>query len=148
MRRLGTIAAFVLLLTVPVWAQHGGGHGGGGHAGGSGGHGGFGAGHAGGPSFGGMHSGVGASRGFSHSPSFNHSPRISQRGFGNRGYSRAFRHDGFRGDRRRRGATRLRIYGLNNYCYGYACRGGYYYPWAYGAFDPYWWWDSGSSYDD
>jgi hypothetical protein len=40
----------------------------------------------------------------------------------------------------------FRSFGLRNYCYGYRC--GYGYPWLGGAFDPYWWWDSGSSYDD
>ncbi len=61
MRRLAAIPAFALLLALPLWAQHGGGHagGGGGHMGGgagfSGGHSsGFsGAGHAGGFSSGG-----------------------------------------------------------------------------------------------
>lgn len=42
---------------------------------------------------------------------------------------------------------RIRTYGFGNYCYGYPCRGYYGNLWAYGAFDPYWWWDSGSSYD-
>lgn len=72
MRRGMAIAAFALILTVPLWAQHGGGghggggFGGGGHAGGfGGGHaGGFGGGHAGGFSGGGV-----TSHGFSGSPS-------------------------------------------------------------------------------
>lgn len=38
--------------------------------------------------------------------------------------------------------------GFRNNCFGYPCRG-YGYPWAYGAYyDPYWWGDSGSPYDD
>jgi hypothetical protein len=67
MRRLVSITAFALFLAVPVWAQHGGGHGGGGgHAGGFGG-GGFSGGHVGGfsghSSFG--HSSIGHSSGYS-----------------------------------------------------------------------------------
>ena len=138
MRRLVPIAAFVVFLALPLWAQHGGGHAGGGaHASGFGGHAGFGGGHGGGPIggghfSGGMHSAPGASRGFTHAPSF------SQRSFSNR----PFLHDEFRG-------PRFRTYGFRNNCYGYRCGGGYGYPWAYGGYyDPYWWWDSGSSYDE
>jgi hypothetical protein len=56
-----------------------------------------------------------------------------RRSFSNRTFSsRGFRN---RGDRFRR---------FRN-CFGYACRGFYGYPWEYaGAFDPSWWWDSGS----
>jgi len=56
-------------------------------------------------------------------------------------------HDGFRG-------RRPRSYGYSNGCYGYPCRGyGYYSPWAYGYYDPYWYdpywfWDSDSSDDN
>ncbi len=149
MRRVAAIAAFALVLTVPVWAQHGGGHGGGGggHAGGFGGHsGGFSGGHAAGGGFSsGMHSSSssGAARAFtppassrrSYSPRGFSNNRIGNRGIANRGHSR--------------NGIRLRTYGFNNRCYGYPCRGGYAYPWAYGGFyDPYWWWDSDSSYDD
>ena len=141
MRRLVTIAAFALLLAVPLWAQHGGGgHSGGGHAGGFGaGHGSFGGGRvSSGPVSGGMHSGSGAARGMSR-PSF--APRgLSNRGFSGRGFSRRgpFLHDRFRGDRFR---------GFRNNCFGFGC--GYYgYPWAYGGFyDPYWYWDTGSQDD-
>ena len=64
----------------------------------------------------------------------------SRRAFGARGYSN------FRGSRFRNYG--FRNYGFRNNCYGYSCRGAYGYPWGYaGAFDPYWWWDSGSSYD-
>jgi hypothetical protein len=133
MRRLIPIAAFVLVLTVPLWAQHGGGHAGGsgGHAGFSGGHGGgFSGGHIGGGHVaGGMRSAPGASRGFARRPAF------SQRSFSNR----PFLHNGFRG-------RRVRTFGFRNNCFG--CRRGFYYPWAYGGYyDPFWW-DSGSSYNN
>lgn len=83
MRRGVAIAAFALILAVPLWAQRGGGghFGGGGHAGG------FGGGHFGGGGFAGhgfgggpgVHSfsGSGVSHGFSHLPptfGFNHPP--------------------------------------------------------------------------
>lgn len=82
-------------------------------------------------------SGVG-SRGFTHSPSFS---RNSSRS--------AFAHNRFRGNHFRRGrGNRVRFYGFRKNCYGFGCRG-YGYPWAYGAYyDPYWLWDSGSSYDE
>jgi hypothetical protein len=142
MRRLVAIAAFALLLAVPLWAQRGGGHGGGGHSGGfSGGHAGFSGGHVGGGghAFGGMHSGSGVARGFSHGPS------VGQRGFSgrqfsNRSFHQPFLHDGFHG---RHFHNRFR-----NNCFGAGC-GFAGYPWAYnGFYDPYWWGDSGSSYDD
>jgi hypothetical protein len=134
MRRLIPIAAFALLLAVPLWAQHGGGHAGGGHAGGSAGHAGFsgvhGGGFSGGHIGGGMRSAPSASRGFARRPAF------SQRSFSNR----TFLHDRFRG---RRGRT----FGFRNDCFGIRCSG-FYYPWAYGGYyDPYWWWDSDSSYN-
>jgi len=159
------IAAFALFLAVPLWAQHGGGgHSGGGHGGGFGGGHGFSGGHGGGGHVsGGMHSGAGVSRGFSHTPSF------SQRGFAQRNFSqrnfsqrassrRPFLHDGFRDrDRDRfrgrnrfrdRDDRRFRFFGFRNNCFGYGCRG-YGYPWwGYGYYDPYWWGDSGSSYDE
>jgi len=137
MRRLITLSVVVLLsASVQVVAQRGGG----GH-GFSGGHGGFaahggsashvGSGHAFG---GGVRSGSGfAARSFargSYSSSFRRP--LS---------SRAFNHSS---------GVRIRTYGFGNNCYGYACRGGYgyRYPWLWGgAFDPYWWWDSGSNDD-
>jgi len=143
MRRRWIIATFVLLLaSLPVAAQHGMGHAGGGHAGFSGGHmSGF-SGHSGfsgGHISGGMRSGPGVSRGFAHSPSF------SQRGFPQRSFSnRPFLHDGFHHNR-----GRGRFFGFRNNCFGFGC--GFYYPYAYsGFYDPYWWWDSGSSsrYDE
>jgi hypothetical protein len=134
MRRLMAVAAFALFLGLPLWAQHGGGHAGGGHGGGSAGHAGFSGGHGGG---GGMHSSLGASRSFNRAPSF--SQRGSPHG--------PFLHDGFRGNRFRRSGNRFRN-GFRNNCFSFACRG-FGYPWAYGGYyDPYWWWDSGSTYDE
>ena len=136
MRRLMPICAFVLFFAVPLWAQRGGGHGGGGHFGGFAGHAGFSGGHF----SGGMRSGLGASRGLSRPPSF--SQRSFSRGpIASRG--RGFHGRGFDG----RG-PRFRTYGFRNNCYGYGCYGGYY-PYGYGGYiDPYWWWDTGSSYDE
>jgi hypothetical protein len=123
MHRSLFIAALVLLLvSAPLFAQHGGGHASGG------GHGGFGGGHA----FSGGHAGSGfaarpSSRGFASHPA------ISSRGF-NRGV----------GANRSGVGVRARSYGLRNR-YGY---GGYGYPWLYGGlYDPYWWWDSGAAFD-
>lgn len=135
MRRVMAISAFALFLTVPVWAQRGGGgHGGfsGGHAGGFGGRGAFSGGHVNGGSFaGGMRSGAG----FSHAaPRSSHS--LASRG--------PYLHNGFHGNRF--GFNhRFHGRGFRN-CFGYGCWG-YGYPWGYGYYDP-WWWDSGSSYDD
>lgn len=143
MRRLVSIAAFALLLTVPVWAQHGGGGHGGGHAGFGGGHaggfsghgGGFGGGHFSGGSGGvsSFHGGVssfhGGARGFSNPSRFS-----SSRG--------PFLHDGF-------GRSRFRTFGFRNFgyrnnCRGWGCRNwgwGYGYPWWGSAYyDPWWWW--------
>ena len=145
MRRLVAIAAFALLLSVPLWAQRGGGHvGGGGHAGSGGGHaGGFG-GHTGSGSFGGSHfsggargvsgfrGGQGFSRGFNRaSRSFSRGPYLHD----------GFRRNRFRGDRFDHDRFRF----LNN-CYGNRCgwgRGyGYGYPWWGSAYyDPWWWWN-------
>jgi hypothetical protein len=156
MRRLMVIAAFGLLLAVPVWAQHGGGGhgGGGGHADFGGGHASFGGGHAGfgGHSgFGGAHyggsgpavhsfSGVRSAAGFSRS--FSPSARS--------GFSRGpFLHNGFRG-RNGFGHHGRPGWGFRNNCRGYGCWGGYGYPWyGVGYYDPWlWdWWNSDSSYD-
>jgi len=153
MRRLVAITAFALFLAVPLWAQHGGGHGGGG---GGGGHASFGGGHGGGFS-GGSHvgssgghvssghvSGGHFSGGIHSSPGFSRGDtrNVSSRA----GFSRGpFLHDGFRGPRSR--GSRFRNYGFANNCYGYRC-GGYGYPWGYGGYyDPWWWWDSDSSYE-
>jgi hypothetical protein len=136
MRRLIILALFgILAASLPLVAQHGGGHGSAGGHGGFSGHGGFGGGgHAGGGgAFVGGHSGSGlAPRSFAGV-----SPRA---GFSSRGLnSRNFNH--FRG-------SGFRSRGLRNFCSGYRCGYGYGYPWLGGAFDPYWSWDSGSSYDD
>jgi hypothetical protein len=128
MHRSLFIAALVLLLvSAPLSAQHGGGHAsGGGHGGVGGGHGGFGGGHA----FSGGHAGSGyaarpSARGYASRPA------ISSRGI-NRGVNRS----GV--------GVRARSNGLRNR-YGY---GAYGYPWLYGGlYDPYWWWDSGASFD-
>jgi hypothetical protein len=166
MRRLIAIAAFALFLTVPVWAQHGGGgHGGGGgghaggfgggHSGGFAGHSGFSGGHSissGGPavhSFSGIRSqarGPAVSRPFSAPSSripssrFSSSRALSARA----GFSRGpFLHDGFRN--RNFG---FRNFGFRNNCFGFPCRGGYGWPWGYaGFYDPWWWWNSDSNYD-
>ena len=130
MRRLTFIAAFSLFLAVPLWAQHGGGHGGGGghasfgggHSGGFSSHGSFSSGHAMGTSGAAVH-------GFSRTPSF------AQRSF-SRG---PFLHDGFRGGR-------IRTFGFRNNCFGFACRSfgnRYGYPWGLGYYDPFLWdWSS------
>jgi hypothetical protein len=127
------IAAFVLLpAAVPLLAQHGGGHAsGGGHAGFAS-HGGF-SGHASAPAFGGAHSGSGSGA-RSFAPRSASRPAFSSRGF-NRGFNRY-------------GGARFGAYGVGSNCYyyGYGCGGAYGYPWGY-AFDPYWGWDSGSSFD-
>jgi hypothetical protein len=129
MRGRVAISAFALLLTIPVWAQHGGGHAGGGF----GGHGGFSGGHV----SGGMRSGVSSAHGFSHSSSSSFSQRgFSNRSFSNRGFSnrgRPFLHDEFRGSRFR---------GFRNNCFGFGC-------WGFGGYyDPFWWGNSDSSYDE
>lgn len=162
MRRLMSLAAFALLLTVPVWAQRGGHGGGGGHAGGFGGHAGgghFGGGFSGGHS-GGFSSGMHFSGHSAHGPSGNHFSGVrsgpASRGFSRgslharRDFSRApFLHDRFRDGRRFR--DRFRTFGFRNNCFGYPCR----YGWGYGYgpyYDPWlwdWWSDSSSpSHDD
>jgi hypothetical protein len=131
MHRSLIIVAFVLLAaSAQLTAQHGGGHASaGGHAG-SAFHGGF-AGHSSG-GFNGSHSGSSfAPRSYARAPSSRSSFHSYPRGYN--------------------GSTsvRIRTYGYGN-CYGYGCRGryGYGYPWGYaGYYDPYWWWNSGSSYD-
>ena len=122
------IAAFVLFLAaVPLSAQHGGGHASASGHGGMAGHSGFG-GHA----FSGTHSGSAVVA------------RPSARAYASRPTisSRAFNRSG-----NRSGGLRLRPYGLRNR-YGY---GAYGYPWLYGGistyWDPYWSWDSDSSFD-
>ena len=141
MHRPLLIAALVLLLaSVPLSAQHGGGHasagGHGGFGGGGGGfasHGGF-AGHSSGSSFSGAHAGSRVA------PRSYASGAASRPSFSSRGYNRGFRHSGA-GVRFRTGGV-----GSNCYYYGYGCVGAY--GWGYaGFYDPYWWSDSGSSFD-
>jgi len=135
MRRLIVVAAFlVLAASVQLAAQHGGGgHGSAGGHGGFASHGGFGGHATGGHAFAGAHSSSGfAPRSSARGSSSLRAP-LSSRGFNARGFNRS-------------NNLRIRTYGFRNNCYGYSCRG-YGYPWGYGAFDPYWWWDSGSSYD-
>ena len=77
-------------------------------------------------------------------------------GFGTRGFNRgssfhqpAFRGDRFHGDRFRDDRfrdRRFRSFGFRN-CFGCRRWGGW--PWwQAGYYDPYWWWDSHSSYDE
>lgn len=131
MRRLTAISAFALVLTLPVWAQHGGGHGGGaGHVGG-GGHASFGGGHG----FAGGHGGFSGSRSSVGVHSFSgalSSARVPA--FSHPGSAGPFLHNGFR-------------YGFRNGCWVYGCWG-YGYPWWGYAYNPWWWWDNDSSYDN
>jgi hypothetical protein len=172
MRRLLSFAAFVLMLCVVAFAQHGGGHSsGGGHAGFSGHGGGF-SGHSGGASFGGMHGGGGfhgsgpSSGGFRSSGfrspgiarnGFGRTPYLHDRGIAQRQFLRnrfdhsRFRGDRFRGDRfRDRGHNRerrFRDFAFRN-CFGWNCGS---WPWWYAGYDPWgdwWWWDPHSSYDE
>lgn len=175
MRRGMAIAAFALMLAVPLWAQHGGGHGGGfgggGHAGG------FGGGHAGGFSGGGFaprgfsgSSGVHAysaprsmpsSRGFSHLPptfGFSHPPTggftpptspLVRQPFASNGFGRgAFGRAGFGRNRfgRNHGGVGFQI---RTYPYWWGYGWGYPY-WGWNYFDPWWsWWDTqDNSYDN
>jgi hypothetical protein len=119
MRRLLTLAAFLLLLSLAMFAQRGGGHGGfSGHGGG--GH--FSGGHSfSGHSFGGMQS----SAGF----------KFSGGGFG----PGHFHGGGFRGGFRDH-------HFHNRFAFGYPWYG-YGYGYGYGYYDPFWWSDSYSSYD-
>ncbi len=149
MRRLAAISAFALLLALPLWAQHGGGHGGGGgHAGGGGGHVGSSGGHSSGFSGGGHAAGFSGGTGV-HAYSGPRSGSAAPRAFSrppSSSFSRPFSRPPISQNRFR--GSGVRNYGFRNNCYGYACRGyGYYYPWASGYYDPYWWWDSGSSDD-
>ncbi len=133
MRRLASMAAFTLVLAIPLWGQRGGGgHVGGGHFGGgsvahvgSVSRGSFGGGHIGG-------SHAAPSRGFApHS------------GFSSRGFTsfsgRGPLRDNFRGHRfgDRWGYNR---WGYNRWGRGYPY-------WGWGYYDPYWWWDNDSPYD-
>ncbi len=139
MRRLAYIAAFTLVLTIPVWAQRGGHGGGSGHAGFGGARsGGFasragGGGHFGGArSFsGGMRSGgmraPASSRGFNHS--FNRTfanGSFHNHGFGNHGFHDRRFHNGF-----------------HNNCFGFGCGNwGWNSGWGWGWGSPWWGWNA------
>ena len=140
MRRLLTIALFgILAASVPLAAQHGGGHGSSGGHGGFAGHSGFsggGAHAAGGHAFSGTRGGGGfAPRSYSRGRSFR---SANSRGFGSRNFNRR---------RNSSVGLRLRTRGFRNNCFGFGCGWGYGYPYLGGGVDPYWW-DSSSYYDD
>jgi hypothetical protein len=136
MRRLLSIAAFALILAVPLWAQRGGG----GHAGGFGGHAGSFGGHAG--FAGGGHFSGGSHAGGSPSHGFTSRPGSSHQGFSSRGFSH-FNGRGpiitnsFGGRRGfgRFGSGRFR----NSWGWGY--------PWWGYGWDPYWWNNDDAEYD-
>jgi hypothetical protein len=158
MRRLLTLAAFLLVISlVPVCAQRGGGahgasggsHGGfsgGGHAGFSGGHGGF-SGHTG---FSG-HVSPSPVMGGSHLVAYSGShsgPAGSSRGGHFRGGDRFRGGDHFRNGDHFHGRDHFRRhhFRFGGRCFG--CWGNGFPLYAYGGIDPYWWWDSSSSYDE
>ena len=138
MRYLAAIAVFLLLpLSLPLQAQRGGGHAS------AGGHGGF-SGHS---SFGGR-SFVAARSGSSLT---SHSFARSRTSLGRAPLSRSFgaplssRRLASRNLNRSTGVRiRTRDFRNNfrNNCFGFPCLG------FGGGIDPYWWWDSGSSYDN
>jgi len=141
--RRSTIAAFVLLTSVSLVAQHGGGHAAGGHTGFSGSRGISGHGTFSGPRM------SGAPR-MSSAPRFSSRPRMSSGIRYSSGISRRV-HPGFSRDpflHDRRGPIIRTRNGFRN-CISIPCRPYYAYPlWGYsGYYDPYWWWDQ-SSYDD
>ena len=157
------IAAFSLMLAVPLWAQHGGGghgggFGGGGHAGG------FGGGHAGGGFSGGGFAGrgfsgsptvhaysgplSGASRGYSHLPptfGFNHPPTggftpptspLVRQPFASNGFGRGFGRGGF-------GPNGFGGDRFNHGGIGVRIRTYPYWGWGYGGYGggyPFWGW--------
>jgi hypothetical protein len=128
MHRPLLITAFVLLVaSLPVYAQRGGGGhaSGGGHAGGFASHG-FASHSSGTRAFSGTHSGFGA-RSIAPRSSF-------RRPLSSRNFNRGFNHSGV--------GVRIRSFG--NRCFGYGCGWGYGYPYLGGGVDPYWWWNSGS----
>src|SRR2546421_6363024 len=154
MRRLHSVAAvFLLLALAPASAQmRGGGRGPVGGHGGFAGRSNFG-GHLGGHAFGGMPSGRGfsgqrfQSHGVSRGSSFRQPNFFRDRSRGDR-----FRGDRFRGDRFRGNRFHHRRFNdfdfddLGN-CFGCGWGGGW--PsWYAGYYDPYWYWDSHSSYHE
>ena len=140
MHRPLLIAAFVfLLVSLPLSAQHGGGHASFGGRGGVSAHGGF-SGHA-----GGTHASGGTRPGAGFASSGLRSHRSS-------GFRSSFRSSDFRRFHNSHDRFRDRDFGRDRFrrdCFGFGfgCNG-FVYPWWYaGGFDPYWWGDSGSSYD-
>jgi hypothetical protein len=140
MRRLFIAAMISLVVTaLPVFGQRGGrGSAGGGHA------------------SGGMHSGAGmGARGFSGGGSRAFSGRTSDQSFGRFSGRPVSQSSGSRSSsnfsnnfsRNRSRGLRGRGFEFGN---GFGSRRGRIgYPWGYaGFYDPYWWWDSGSSYDE
>lgn len=132
MRRLLTLAAFLLIIAiVPVCAQRSSGHSSGGsHGSVGGGHASFGGHVSSGGSFGGHAGFVGPGAGYSG----------GHYGAGSRPGSRTYGHSG---------GVRIRTYGVRNrfgygyrygYPYGYSNYGYPYY--GYAGIDPYWWWDT------
>jgi hypothetical protein len=123
-----TAICVMMLAAMPVLAQRGGGHA-------SGGHGGF-SGHAGGG--GGHYSGMRSSSGM-----MSHGVAGSRRSFSGQpfAHTQSFAR---RGNSTNRRGLQIRSFNSRN-CFG--CRR-FGYPWGYaGFYDPNWWWDSGSSYD-
>jgi len=129
MHRLSAMTVILFLAaSLPVWAQHGGGHGS------MGGHSGFSArgslgGHSASPgAFAGTHSSFASRPG--RGRSFNSANSVRSM------HARNFNHSN---------NLRIRTFGFRNNCFGRRC--GFGYPWLGYGIDPYWWWDSGSSYD-
>ncbi len=134
MRRLVAIAAFlVLALSTQLQAQRGGGgHASAGGHGGFSGHSSFGGGFAGGHGFSGARSASGfAPHSFARGRSFNRP--FSSRSLNSRNFNRSDIN------------LRIRTRDFRHNCFGFGCSFGY--PYLYGGVDPYWWWDSDSSYD-
>lgn len=146
MRRLLAITGFLLLAaSLPMYAQHGGGHASAGGHGGFSGHGGFGGG-----SFGGRASAGHAFSGHAFSGTHSRSSFAPHSFGGSRSFNRSFsaRGGNFRG--RSGVGLRIRTGGFGNRrCFGYGCGWGWGwgYPYLGGGVDPYWWWNSDSSND-
>lgn len=133
MRRLISLSAFALLISVTVWAQRGG-HSGG-RAGVSGGHGGGFAGHSGG-SFRGGHFSGGTRGGFSHP--------------GGRGFANPSRSGFYGGSSFHRGhhGRHFQTFGFRNNCYGWGCGWGGYPWWGAANYYPWWWDEQDRRFDD